>query len=1197
MSILSMRGVLRGAIVIVLTVQLLTCSLGFIIDVEAKQLDPTDDTDGSRTHRGTEPIIDIDGDSEFLQMAQDEGWPGTGSTENPYVIEGYRFDGTGHSIGLQITDVDYYFIIKDCTFDGADTSSNFTWDTVTLWLNWVNCRIENNRFLCNTSRYAVRVYRSSIVFEGNEFWGNRFGIYGEWGDIEIANNTFHGSFSKTIEHSIGMVNIHGNNFIGVDSQSNGIQLDQVSISKIYSNQFSDFYSCIRTDNDRYRPCKALNISRNTLVNVTKGIEVNRANNGLIESNSISSDGKSDIIKPGIELNSCENLTMRDNHLVGFPYVVSGFTRYPDGSGSWNNISLDSSNTIDKIPMIFMKDADGIDVEEGYSEIIIVNCTNIRFRGWTEPMPPYGIIIEQSDSIEFVDNDISSGDMSKVTIKVSNHINITGNKCSQEIWFNMQYNDHIKIIGNEFPSKIWVSLCDFVDIINNSLIDLNRDGGISISGSRDVTIAHNYLSSKPSLDRGGGIGLSYSERTKVIGNEMWNVSGYSMINGDKRLFETLEFDNNNTVDGKPVLCHVNEEDLVISGDFYQVILGNCTRVSIENTSFEHTTIPITVKLCSAITISNVEFIDMNSISVYAGSSSDVTMNNCTSIGGEGKFWFNSVKNATIEENIIQGAHSERWYQTDGIFEIENCKNVAFFKNQIINVSACGVTIDRTQGLVASYNVFKACSSWSIYCIWSSGNKFHHNSFIDNNLGGESDPPLPQCMDGIGGNEWDEHGYGNYWSDYTTKYPNANNDGVVWNESYQIDGYNDNQDRLDNYPLIRLIDPFPPILPEMDDIHVDQHTMVRFDSRATDNVGVPNHTWVFKYGSEIVTLHGVAPTFMFDLSGEYPVDLFVVDPAGNGVEDHFTVHVRDIEPPECIAGEDRTIAMHEELVLDGSNSLDNRGIVTWEWEVSNGPPPIIMRGPKVTVKFDVPGEFEQTLTVTDAAGNTASDTVVIQVIDVVPPVADPGDDIEVDMNTSVTFYGNGSYDNVGITRWTWSFEEGDQLVTLDGEVVKYTFIVPGLYIVTLEVEDGFGMLSNATISVNIIDTEPPVAVIILGKDPQDLYVLTTFGLLGTASTDNVEIVNWSWRISDGKEVEFLYGPIVEFKIIRKGTHIVELTLMDSSGLFAMTNISFVALEIDEDDDGLPMARIGALIIIAVVVATMVVFLYRFKVKNVQ
>ena len=41
------------------------------------------------------------------------------------------------------------------------------------------------------------------------------------------------------------------------------------------------------------------------------------------------------------------------------------------------------------------------------------------------------------------------------------------------------------------------------------------------------------------------------------------------------------------------------------------------------------------------------------------------------------------------------------------------------------------------------------------------------------------------------------HGNYWNDYTTRYPSATNDGTVWNTPYTIDGEASAQD---NYPLV-------------------------------------------------------------------------------------------------------------------------------------------------------------------------------------------------------------------------------------------------------------------------------------------------------------------------------------------------------------------------------------------------------------
>ncbi|MHA2265115.1 MAG: right-handed parallel beta-helix repeat-containing protein, partial [Candidatus Thorarchaeota archaeon] len=58
------------------------------------------------------PII-INSDSEFISMAADEGWPGTGSKEDPIIIEGLSIVAENRCIDISNTQV--YFIISRCS--------------------------------------------------------------------------------------------------------------------------------------------------------------------------------------------------------------------------------------------------------------------------------------------------------------------------------------------------------------------------------------------------------------------------------------------------------------------------------------------------------------------------------------------------------------------------------------------------------------------------------------------------------------------------------------------------------------------------------------------------------------------------------------------------------------------------------------------------------------------------------------------------------------------------------------------------------------------------------------------------------------------------------------------------------------------------------------------------------------------------
>jgi parallel beta-helix repeat protein len=64
--------------------------------------------------------IAIDGDTNFLTTALLEGWPGDGSPENPYIIDGLEIDyggADGHCISIRNTRVS--FTISNCNLTGA----------------------------------------------------------------------------------------------------------------------------------------------------------------------------------------------------------------------------------------------------------------------------------------------------------------------------------------------------------------------------------------------------------------------------------------------------------------------------------------------------------------------------------------------------------------------------------------------------------------------------------------------------------------------------------------------------------------------------------------------------------------------------------------------------------------------------------------------------------------------------------------------------------------------------------------------------------------------------------------------------------------------------------------------------------------------------------------------------------------------
>ena len=79
----------------------------------------------------------------------------------------------------------------------------------------------------------------------------------------------------------------------------------------------------------------------------------------------------------------------------------------------------------------------------------------------------------------------------------------------------------------------------------------------------------------------------------------------------------------------------------------------------------------------------------------------------------------------------------------------------------------------------------------------------------------------------------------------------------------------------------------------------------------------------------------------------------------------------------------------------------------------------------------------VTVTDAEGNSDTDVQDLRVRDGTAPTILARLDREVTVGEVLVLDASSSSDNVGIVRYTWSFEEGGRTITLEGERVEHTF----------------------------------------------------------------------------------------------------------------------------------------------------------------
>ncbi len=160
--------------------------------------------------------IYIDGNEDLLAQASSESWLGTGSSESPVTISGYRITDTGVA-AVRIWNVDLHWVLSDCLLEGGPPYAAGIWlSNVSngvisgnvirnrdLGINAVdvtrNCSIIDNEIYDNDQQGIVSLNgMSNCIISGNDFHGNlgnNIWMTGGFNDSEFSDNTFVGGLN------------------------------------------------------------------------------------------------------------------------------------------------------------------------------------------------------------------------------------------------------------------------------------------------------------------------------------------------------------------------------------------------------------------------------------------------------------------------------------------------------------------------------------------------------------------------------------------------------------------------------------------------------------------------------------------------------------------------------------------------------------------------------------------------------------------------------------------------------------------------------------------------------------------------------------------------------------------------------------------------------------------------------------------
>jgi parallel beta-helix repeat protein len=293
------------------------------------------------TYTQRDPIL-IETGSDFIT----EGFPGSGSLDDPYRIENYNITSLSESYGINISATSKYFVIQNCYIDCVDYG---------IWISWVShgtAKIANNT-IKNHKKFGLNIWDASgTIIHNNTVFRSSVGIQAENSDdLEIKGN------NCTFNRKSGMVIRFGENSTIIDNYffRNGIGLDIrfFRSANIYNNTLlKNFDYGVRAFNIFYSTFLLNTIKKNKdqglIINYSENIEIH-SNFILNNKNGIFSEGfsNSDIFNNTIYSNSNRGIRLHSSNTNLITYNrIRNNSAYGLYLNSSNNNAIHHNNFID-----------------------------------------------------------------------------------------------------------------------------------------------------------------------------------------------------------------------------------------------------------------------------------------------------------------------------------------------------------------------------------------------------------------------------------------------------------------------------------------------------------------------------------------------------------------------------------------------------------------------------------------------------------------------------------------------------------------------------------------------------------------------------------------------------------------------------------------------------------------------------------
>jgi parallel beta-helix repeat protein len=487
----------------------------------------------------------------------------------------------------------------------------------------------------NTSINLTGENRNDTIIYGG-FDGDGIIVESNWVNITgfTVTKVGHKSNNQAIELnnvnncSISEMNISGNyeGLFLLFSENNNITNNIVQSNRYYGIYLSSSHNNV--------------LSGSEFINNGHGLRLFHSDLNLIEDNNASfnndhgiylTDSSDNHIKNNLLITNAEHgiyfSYSRNNNLTNNKIFDDGIMIYGFTVDEWFTHSIDTSNNVNGKPVYYFKNKIGGTVPSGAGQIILANCDNVLIQYQNITNCTAGILLGFSTYINIYNNNISNSTYG---------IYLTHSNTNAIINNNISFTERgITLRGVGSRDNM---------VINNNV--MNNDYGIYLSDSKKNEILGNSLFNNTS-----GIHLTsatdYNITNNILGDSGIYIEGYELKYWNSHMIDTL-----NTVNGKPVYYWKNQTGGIVPTGAGQVILANCTNVTISDQDLSFLKAGIGLGYSSNCTIADSNVSD-NEFGIFLQLSTNNTINNITAYNNENgiKLSRYSINNRFISNNII------------------------------------------------------------------------------------------------------------------------------------------------------------------------------------------------------------------------------------------------------------------------------------------------------------------------------------------------------------------------------------------------------------------------------------------------------------------------------------------------------------------------------------------------------------------